>query len=249
MGRARNAVILLGALAMAGPVDASLSKSEKKQAEKMIEGTLYLRVDVPCRYSRGHFGMGVQPVLEVSPDGFDREKLLADTGEDENVGYGFDPNDPVRYGSLEFSGNRVRVWLEGAVKPKNDEIMLEFAQIETFDDFKRAFDRTFSTVPLQDEYPDWPAEVRKAIAERRVIQGMTKKQAFCVVGTPVSLSKVERDGHEVESWFPRQDNGVILSLRKAKTTRTGFPAALEFVDGVLEKIEEAPRTLDLGLDK
>ena len=49
---------------------AELSGNDRQQAKKMIEGTLYLRIDAPCMYEIGGFGLGVEPLVEVSPTGY-----------------------------------------------------------------------------------------------------------------------------------------------------------------------------------
>jgi hypothetical protein len=238
--------LLLGLLAPLA-VRAELSKQERESAKSMTSGTLYLRLDVPCKYGRGGFGLNVESLLEVSPTGYDVERKLRlpSKKKRESVYWGFFPNDAVRYGKLSFDGDTVHVWLEG-VPPNDNEVMIDFIHIQTMDDFIKAFNQTFSKVPLQDEHQEWPAEVRQAIAERKVVAGMTKQQAFCVVGSPINVTTGEENGVKVETWFPRQDKGTVVTFRRDKSTRTGFPALLKFTDGKLQVIEQAPRAPDLS---
>jgi hypothetical protein len=112
--------------------------------------------------------------------------------------------------------------------------MVDFVHLKTLEDFKKAFDRTFSRVPLQDAHPEWPAEVRKAVAERRVIEGMTREQAAAVVGTPVSVETSNAQGVEVEVWHPRSTKG------EHNAVSTGFPASLRFQGSKLVMNEPAP---------
>lgn len=226
---------------------AELSKQERDTAKKMTAGTLYLRLDVPCKYGTAGMGLNVESLLEVSPTGHDVERKLnlPSKQKRESVYWGFFPNDIVRYGKLSFHGDTVQLWMEGA-PPNDNEVMIDFIHIQTMDDFVKVFNQTFSKVPLQEEHPDWPAEVRQAIAERKVIAGMTKEQAFAVVGTPLNVTSGEENGAKVETWFPRQDRGTVVTFRKNKSTRTGFPALLKFVDGKLQGIEQAPRSPDLS---
>ena len=228
-------------------VQAALSKQERDSAKAMTSGTLYLRLDVPCKYGSGGFGLNVEPVLEVSPTGHDAEHRLnlPNKNKRESVYWGFFPNDAVRYAKLSFDGDTVRVWMEG-VPPKNDEIMIDFVHIQTMDDFSKAFNRTFSKVPLQDEHQDWPAEVKQAVGGHNLIAGMTKEQAFAVVGTPINVTTGEENGSKVETWFPRQDKGTVVTYRKNKSTRTGFPSLLKFVDGKLQVIEQTPHAPNLS---
>ena len=108
--------------------------------------------------------------------------------------------------------------------PTADELVIEFVQINTMDDFMKAFERTFSKTPLLDEHTPWPEEVRQAISERPVI------------GTRASIRASEENGIEVEIWSPRQGNGIRQVFKNA-SIRTGFPASLKFVDGKLAVIE------------
>jgi hypothetical protein len=53
----------------------------------------------------------------------------------------------VRFGKLLFKGDQVSVWAEG-VSPNDYEIMIDFIPINSLDDFTKAFNQTFSKVPL-----------------------------------------------------------------------------------------------------
>jgi hypothetical protein len=236
-------VVLLAPLA----VRAELSKQERESAKSMTSGTLYLRLDVPCKYGAGGFGLSVEPLLEVSPTGYDVERRLRlpSKKKRESVYWGFFPNDAVRYGKLSFSGDTVQLWLEG-LPPNDNEVMVDFIHINTMDDFIKAFNQTFSKGPLQDEHQEWPAEVRQAIAQRKVVVGMTKQQAFNVVGTPINVTTADENGVKAETWFPRQEKGTVVTFRRNKSTRTGFPALLKFTDGKLQVIEQEARSPDLS---
>ena len=222
---------------------AELSKQERDTAKSMIAGTLYLRLDVPCRYGRGRWGFAkaihhLDSLLEVSPTGHDVERKLAlpPKHKRDSVFWGFFPNDAVRYGKLLFDGDIVQVWMEG-ISPNDYELLIDFIHIQNLDDFTRAFNRTFSKVPLQDEHADWDPEVRKAIAQHRLIAGMTEEQAFSVVGSPLKIVPGEENGMNTETWLPRQDRGFVAAWGQTAGTPTGFPADLKFVNGRLEGTE------------
>jgi hypothetical protein len=53
----------------------------------------------------------------------------------------------------------------------------------------------------------------------------------------------------VETWFSRQENGTVVTFRKLRSSATGYPAMLKFVDGNLAVIEAVHRSDDLKLDK
>lgn len=231
-------------------LQAELSKQDQEAAKNMVAGTLYLRLDVPLRTVMGGWGIGPESVLEVSPSGHDFERKLALPSKnsrlrkDLGIFWGFFPNDGVRYGKLTFNQDTVEVWMEG-VKPYDNEITLDFIHINSLDDFTKAFNQTFSKVPLQGEHPEWPAEVRNAIAERRVVVGMTKEQAFDVVGTPINIATGQDDGIKTETWFLRQDRGTVPSAFRGRSSRTDIPATLKFADGKLQVIEQTSRLPDL----
>jgi len=254
----RIVVLALVSLALLAPISsAELTGKDRDQAKEMIQVPLYLRNNVPCRYRSGGWGIGAEVVTEVSPQGVDWERNLKAIEQErekkkrkgvDTIYWGFGPNDKIRYGKLYFKGEIVELWAEGA-EPKDTEIWIRFVQIKTLDDFKKAFDQILTTKGLQDEHPDWPEHVRKAIAERKVVEGMTKTQAFAVVGTPIALEASEDGGKRVETWFPRQETGTSGGWGKVLSATTGFPSSLRFVDGVLTAIGEAAKGTKVDLDK
>jgi hypothetical protein len=249
---------VLGACLTAG-ASAELSPSDRAVIKEMTRGSLYLRNNVPCRFTAG-MGIGAEVVTEVSPTGIDWEKNLNATPESVNKGrlrrtsvntiyWGFGPNDIIRYGKLYFRGGGVvELWAEG-VKPKDVEIWIRFVGIGSRDDFKKAYDLILSNKPLQDEHPEWPTEIKTAIASRRVMEGMTKAQAFAVVGTPIAIDNREEAGKKIETWFPRQDTGAAGSWGSVTSSTTGFPASLRLVDGKLAAIVNTAGPVRPNLDK
>ena len=227
---------LLGAALVAMAIPslglAQLSPADRKAASQWVEGRLYLKIDAPCDHGRE------VPMVEVSPTSVDLETRISElTPENRpNLFWRFGPNDAAHDTVLRFGLERIRVWSEG-VSPKNDQFTIEFVRIKTLDDFKRAFDLTFSRVPLQDGHPEWPAEVRQAIAARRLVEGMTPEQARAVIGAPTRVVASDEAGTRLETWYPRQENGVQKVFRNASLT-TGFPKSLKFVGGTLVTIEK-----------
>jgi len=222
---------VLVAVAIPSPGWAQLSRADRDAASKMVEGRLYLKIDAPCDHGRE------VPMVQVSPTSVDLETRISElTPEDRpNLFWRFGPNDAAHDSVLRFGLDRIRVWSEG-VSPKNDQFMIEFVRIKTLDDFRKAFDLTFSRVPLQDAHPEWPAEVRQAIAARRLVEGMTPEQARAVIGAPTRVVPSEEAGTPLETWYPRQVNGVRQVFSDASLT-TGFPRTLKFVGGKLTAID------------
>jgi hypothetical protein len=215
---------------------AELSSNDRNVIKDMTRGELYLRNNVPTRYRSGGFGIGAEVVTEVSPSGVD------------TVFWGFGPNDVIRYGKLYFKGNGVvELWAEG-VKPKNVDVWIRFVNIQNREDFKKAFDLILGPKPIQEDHPEWPQEIRKAIADHTVIEGMTKAQAFAVVGTPMRAATNDEAGKKVEIWFPRQDTGTWGDNRKVISASTGFPAELRFVDGKLAVINQTAKPVKVNVD-
>ena len=106
-------------------------------------------------------------------------------------------------------------------------------QIKTFEDFRAAFDRTFSAVPLQEEHPDWSAEIRSAIGQRHLLQGMTKRQAFYIVGMPARVAKSEENGKAIEIWT-LQRQGIEFGYFSSNAADPGAPPeTVRFEDGLL----------------
>ncbi|MGA3161355.1 MAG: hypothetical protein ABSC77_09060 [Terracidiphilus sp.] len=243
-------VLLLLLLCLPLILRAQLSKEDRAAIKGMTSGTLYLRVDLPCKYVVGNWGVGPESLLEVSPTGYSAERKLAlPTHKRESVYWGFFPNSTVRYGKPSYNGETVSLDLEG-VSP-NHEVILDFINIRSLDDFTKAFNLAFSKVPLQDEHPEWPADVREAIATHKLIPGMTKEQAFDVTGTPINVVKGTENDVKTETWFPRQDVGTIIEVKvwhgsQIQSARSGFPALLKFKGGKLVAIEQSTRTVDLS---
>jgi hypothetical protein len=241
-------MLLLLMLSLPLASNAQLSKEDQEKAKSMLAGTLYLRLDVPLRSEVGNWGVGSAPLLEVSPTGHDTAHLLAQAmnskettatsrfSKRERINYFFYPNYAVHAGTLKVNGDEVNVMEEG-FKPDNYEVTINFIQIKSLDDFTKAFNQAFSKVPLQDEHPDWPAGVRNAIANHRLVAGMTKEQAFDVVGTPLDKKVDDANGVHTEIWHPRQDRGQVIKKRIEYLGSTGFPAELKFVDGILQALQ------------
>lgn len=219
-----SAVSLLAAVSIA---KAELRGHERDEAKRMVFEKIYLRTDVP---TNDH----VDPFIEISPAGYSWERRVADDQakkKSTSVYWPFRPNDMVKWGKPRYERDTITVWFEG----QKDELKVIFVHINTLDDFKRAFDRVFSRMPLQDEHPDWPDQVRQAIVDRQVIEGMTTQQASCVIGTPVKVETAKEAGADVLLWYPRQETG---DLRRGRMAKTGLPSKLKFVNDRLTAIEK-----------
>ena len=239
---------------------AELSSNDRSVVKEMTHGELYLRNNVPTRYTSGGWGIGAEVVTEVSPSGVEWEKNLQAVHEQQQkkgkrrwsgidtIYWGFGPNDVIRYAKLYFKGNGVvDLWAEG-IKPKNVEIYIRFVGIQNREDFKKAFDLILGPKPIQEDHSEWSPAIRKAIADHTVIEGMTKAQAFAVVGTPMRAATNDEAGKKVEIWFPRQETGASGSYGKVVSASTGFPAELRFIDGKLAVISQTSQPVKVNVD-
>ncbi len=252
--------LILGAV-LVWTAAGELNSADRAVIKEMTRGDLYLRNNVPCRFTGTGWGIGAEVVTEVSPTGVDWDKNLKIVEDQQQsnskrrragvdtIFWGFGPNDVIRYGKLYFRGNGVvEMWSEG-VKPKDVEIWIRFVNIQTREDIKRAFDLILSPSPIQQDHPDWAPDIRKAIADRTLVVGMTKAQAFAVVGTPMRAATSEEGGKHVEIWFPRQETGASGSWGKVISGSTGFPAELRFIDGKLAVINQTAKPVTVNMDK
>ena len=131
------------AAVLASLAAAELSSNDRSVVKEMTRGELYLRNNVPTRYTSGGWGIGAEVVTEVSPSGVEWEKNLQAVHEQQQkkgkkrfsrgvdtIYWGFGPNDVIRYAKLYFKGNGVvELWAEG-VKPKNVEVWVRFVGIQ-----------------------------------------------------------------------------------------------------------------------
>lgn len=238
----QTGILLLSFFVLTVALPAQLSKEDHQAAQKMISGTLYLRVQVPYKYGVGHWAPYSDSMLEASPSELITDRKLAVPLEkNQEIYWGYLANTPVRYGKLVAEKGRLVVWME-RVDP-NTEVSVDFININSLDDFTKAFNLSFSKVPLQNEHPEWPSDVRDAIAAGKVAAGMTVDQARIVVGAPLSVSSGDDHGAKTETWQLRQDPGRVIGWNKKKgawkkvSTQTGLPTSITFKDGKLASIE------------
>lgn len=218
-------IVVLGTAATAS---AELSGADRDHIRQTVYAPCYARTHLPTTNR-------VADLTEISPTGFSwdrevgpREERAKERNKPSGVYFAFKPNDVVRYARARFVGSdRIEVWFQGV----RDELRVNFINIKTLDDFNKAFDRVFARMPLQDEHPDWPAEVRSAIAAGKVIPGMTRQQASSVVGVPLKVETTTEAGAAVEIWHPRQDTA------DHRTPKTGLPTSLKFVGDKLTTIQ------------
>lgn len=229
-------------LMTSGTLHAELSKQDRKAANGILAGTLYLRIDAPCETGRHPMGTYMAPLVEVSPTGVNTDGASGFSGgafHAQSTYWGVGPNDTLQLDEMDWDEDTVEIELEGVGKTDGNDTVIKFVNINTLADFQKAADLAFSKVPLQDEHPDWPEDIKKAIADRRLVKGMTKRQVFYVTGTPESVQESEDKGKKVEVWTMRMSRGMKMGfwVMSADNPTGGKPKTLRFVDGKLEEFE------------
>ncbi len=198
-------------------------------------------------------GTYMSPLVEVSPTGINTD---GETGfsagwyHAQSTYWGVGPNDTMQLDEMEFDDDTVEIELEGIGSTDGNDTVIKFVGIHSLDDFKKAADRAFSRVPLQDEHPDWPAEVKEAISRRQLQKGMTKRQVFYITGSPESVREAEEKGKPVEIWTMRQNKGMKIGFWGVSTATPGMgaPKTLRFVDGKLTDFDASGSSGGVNLD-
>lgn len=228
---------------------AGLPKSDRKAAKSLLEGTLYARIDMPCKMGRHPFGVYKSPMVELTATDSKTERASGLEGS------GFHlqgacalvrPNDSLKLDEMSYGDDGIEIELEGVGRSEGRDTVIKLVNIATLDDFTKAIDSAFAHDSLESEHPEWPEEVRKAIADRVLLTGMTKRQAFYVVGQPTRMETIKEGVDEVEIWYPRQDNGICVGFFTGSAgEQTGWPEKLRFKDA---KLTETPKTGPVQLD-
>jgi len=237
-------------LLAASSVQAVLSKADRKQIKQRMKssGTLYLRMDMPCATGRHPYGTYVRPLVEVSPKGANTEAgegFTASWWHADSTYWGVCVNDAVTFDEMDFEADEGALEIELVTLDEESSTVVKFVEIYTLDDFEAAFNLTFSGKPLQEEHDDWSEEVKQAIGERKLMDGMTKRQVFYVTGQPQTVDKREEEGKSVEVWHLRQNKGMKMGFWTAKAGETtGFPEAIRFEDGKLVGMASSEFSLD-----
>lgn len=235
----------------APPASAEIPKPSRKEIKNEFVGkTVYARIDLPHKSGRHAWGTYKAPLVEITPEGANTEAeegFRASVFHADSTYWGTMPNSKLRVEDVDFDEDTVEVELEGVDNDEESTVVL-FKQIGSVDDLRKAWEHAFSDRPLQDGHDDWPAEIKQAIAERRLVAGMNKRQAFYVVGRPESFEKTEEDGKEVEVWHTRQERGMKMGFWYSHSgSSVEIPSTLKFVDGALVGIETT-KTDGLDLD-
>jgi len=166
--------LLLAPFCLSSLVRAQLSKQDHEAAERMVSGTLYLRLQAPQKYGVGGWSTYSESMLEASPTRVSADRKLAEPLKplgrngyhlkNEEVYWGFLANTAVSHCRLVTERGILVVWCERA---DHNDLSVDIIDINSLDDFTKAFSLAFSKVPMQDEHPEWPTEIKDTIAESK----------------------------------------------------------------------------------
>lgn len=216
-----------------------LSKSERKafeaEAKAAYGSTVWAAKDLPVNTGISMGFPWVGPITEVSPAGFkiDPGPMGSATyGTTQTVWYSIRPMDTMTFKEVVFGDDAITLVLIGSGGSKGRDTKIKITGAKTLAEVKPVLDQLVMTTSPLDQNPDWSQEVKDAISKRICINGMTKRQAYLVVGEPTASTVEEKDGKKIETWTPRQNNGLRIGFTAA-IEQTGYPQTLRFEDGVL----------------
>ena len=245
-------VIVLTFLSLgASAAQAMLSKADRKQIKSQMKSTgiLYPRMDLPCATGRHPYGTYVRPLVEVSPEKINtdvEDGIRASWWHADSTYWGVRINDALTFDEMDFEADEGTVEIELETVGEEIGTVVEFVGIYSLDDFQAAFDRAFSSRPLQEEHEDWADDIKQAIDDRRLKNGMTKRQVYYVTGRPERFETKEEDGMEVEIWNLRQNKGTKMGYFTTRVGETtGLPETIRFEDG---KLVGVGKSTELELD-
>jgi hypothetical protein len=229
--------------ARAGDLGADIKKAMKEKSQ----GTYYLKTNCPYLQGRHAYGTFKQPVVTVTAG--DGVKILSSADLEAGVFAAkgrrltLRVNDPVKVDEFEWRSdeNALEIELAGTGRAGDGEGVLKFVNLQSIADFGKCWSEAFSDVSIEQKY-DWPEAIKKAVVERRVLEGMTKEQVLVALGDPERITRSTDQGKQVEVWIIQQGEGSKMGFWTAKV---GDKREMEirFVDGRVTQIggaEEQP---------
>lgn len=224
---------LLVASALAGDLSKAECKTFTNDLKAAYPSTVWALKDLPAKTGFTMYAAWIAPIAEVKPSGY---TIDASAGTAVTVGsatstwFGVRPNDQLKLDDVDCDDGAVIIDLVGTGTSKGHDTKVKLLDAKTYAEIKPTLDLLISaTDPVA---ADWAQEVKTGITNRMLVNGMTKKQAYLVVGEPAGSSTKEEGGKKIEIWNPRQTNGMRIGYG-ATVSATGYPAEIRFEDGVL----------------
>ena len=239
----RTAIRLLAALAALSITSVAFAKDLSKKERKALEAQwmaaypepVWALKDLPVKTGVTMGIPWIGPLTTVTADGveIDTTTVAAATyGSVRTTWFGVRPYDTLQLVEAIYDDGNIALTFDGVGDSDGRDTKMDIIGAMTPEQAKASLDQIISAVDPCSLHDDWSAEVKAAIANRTVVDGMNKRQAYLVVGEPTSATVQELQGTKVETWVPRQSAGVRFGFAAAVAT-TGYPASLRFEDGAL----------------
>ncbi len=216
-----------------------LSKKERKALEAewtaAYPGQVWALKDLPVKSGMTMGIPWVGPIAEVTADGVSIDATVMGSttmGSMQTTWFGVRPYDTLELKEAIYEDGNMVLTFDGVGGSEGRDTKIEIMGALSVDQAKASMDTIISAVDPCSLYGDWSTEVRTAIAKRQLINGMNKRQAYLVVGEPTGSSVTESDGVKVETWEPRQAEGLRIGFG-ADIKATGYPSEIRFEDGAL----------------
>ncbi len=218
---------------------ANFSKQEGKAFEAEVlaayPGTVWALKDLPAYTGVTMGAPWLGPAVTVDASGW-----KADTSVGGSTGYasakllwhGVRPNDTLTLKEVDIDDDIATLALVGTGKSKGRDTKIKIEGVKTLAEVKATLDELLATTAPTQANADWPAEIKAAIEKRVVVNGMTKRQAYLVVGEPIFSNVYELQGKKMEMWAVRPGDGTRLGYTTSTEMRN-FPPTLNFEDGKL----------------
>ncbi len=205
-----------GLLAAGSPARAADLGSEIKKAMKEKAGkTWYLKTSLPYLYGRHPYGVFKRPLVTVTPaDGTDIQESPEMQGSivhAEGRRLELRVNDPIAVKDFEWQKGEQLLDLEvaGTGAAKESEGVLRFQKMTTMADFETCWSETFSDVSIETKY-DWPDDIKKAVRNREVREGMVPEMVVVALGNPERMTTETKDSKKVEVWVFQMGEGTRM---------------------------------------
>lgn len=219
--------------ALAADVDKKARKAFIAEIEAHYNGPVWALKDLPVKSGYTIMAPWIAPLTDVTPTGFVIEggnTLQATYGSVNSVWYGVRPSDKLTLKEVDYDDGEFILALIGVDESKGHDTKIRITGTASLADVQAVLDELITTANPVDQ--SWPNEIQTAVNRRLLVNGMTKRQAYMVVGEPISSSVTEENGKKVEIWNPRQNNGMRIGFGVQIET-SGFPVDVRFEDGKL----------------
>lgn len=188
--------------------------------------------DLPVKSGQASIAAYIAPIAEVTADGYKIEasnQITSHFGGAQSTWWGVRPYDTLTFKEIKFDDDFAVITFNGGWDSAGRDTKIKVFGSD-FAKVKPVLDELLTTTDPVDA--SWPADIQAGIRNRAVVNGMSKRQAYLVVGEPTNAQVTEQDGKKIETWTPRPNDGMRIGYG-ATIKPSGFPNTLRFEDGKL----------------